>query len=99
MLNDTLRNYIVVGSYLPNFSIVANFRARRRGIPHIVRARARPVRRDTIGNKLAEPVTETDGAGRTASTDFSFRVAGHSGGILKPVLVVAYPIIGLCCDK
>lgn len=75
MLNDTFQKYIVVGSYLPNFIIVANFRARRRRIPHIVRARARPVSRDSNVAEFAESVTETGGAGWTARTDFSFRVA------------------------
>ena len=99
MLNDTLRKYIGVGSYLPNISIVADFGTRRRRIPHIVRARARPVRRDITRAVLADPITETDVARWTAGIDFSFRVAGQLGGILNPLLVVACPIIGRCCDK
>ena len=98
-MNDTLRKYIVVGSYLPNFIIVANFRARRRRIPRIVRARAREVRRVNTRAVLADPITETVGAGWTAGTEFSFQVTGPLGGILNLVLVVTYPTIGRCCDK
>ena len=98
-MNDTLRKYIVVGSYLPNISIVADFKTRRRRIPRKVRARAREVSREITRGVLADPITETVGAGWTAGTDFSFRVAGPVGGILNPVLAVAYPTVGRCCDK
>ena len=84
---------------MPNFIIVAKFKTHRRRIPHKVRARAHEVRRITSLAVLADPITETVGAGWTAETDFSFRVAGPVGGILNAVLVVAYPTIGCCCDK